>query len=95
VHGGSLVAAPDQAALLRDIFGNPFRPVAIEAAWFTRTVVALADVIRAGRVFELMPVLGDALQDAGCDRDELLDHCRGAGPHAAGCWLLDGLLRTE
>jgi hypothetical protein len=51
-------------------------------------------VIRAGRVFELMPVLGDALQDAGCDRAELLDHCRDPGPHAAGCWLLDGLLRT-
>jgi hypothetical protein len=95
VHGGSLVAAPDQAALLRELFGNPFRPVPIEHAWRTSTVVGLARVIRAGRVFELMPVLGDALQDAGCDLAELLDHCRDPGSHAAGCWLLDGLLRTE
>jgi hypothetical protein len=88
---GSPVSAADQVALLRELFENPFRPVAIELAWLTPTVLTLAHVIQAKRAFDLLAVLGDALQDAGCDRAEVLDHCYGPGPHAAGCWLVDRL----
>lgn len=85
------VGAGDQVALLRELFGNPFRPVEIEPAWLTATVRTLAHLVRTERAFELMPVLGDALQDAGCERAEVLDHCYGPGPHALGCWLVDAL----
>ena len=88
---GAPVGDVEQGALLRELFENPFRPIPVAREWGTPTVVTLARVIRAERAFELMPVLGDALQDAGCDRSEILEHCYGPGPHAAGCWLVDRL----
>ncbi|HEY1189490.1 MAG TPA: hypothetical protein VGE74_17695 [Gemmata sp.] len=78
-----------QAALLRDVFGNPFRPAAFAPEWRTDTVVALAAQMYETRSFEAMPILGDALQDAGCDSDEVLSHCRGPGPHVRGCFVAD------
>jgi hypothetical protein len=81
-----------QCDLIRDIFGNPFRAVALEPSWLTSTVVALADGIYAERAFDRLPILADALQDAGCDTGDVLDHCRGPGPHARGCWVVDLLL---
>jgi hypothetical protein len=95
VPGGAPAGDPDQAALLRELFDNPFRPFALADRWLTGTVVTLATVIHANRAFELMPVLGDALQDAGCESTQVLDHCYGPGPHAVGCWLVDRLLRKE
>ena len=95
VRCGSPVSSADQVALLHDIFGNPFGPVGIAGAWLTSTVRALARVIHADRAFHLMPVLGDALQDAGCTRAEVLERCYGSGLHAAGCWLVDRLLGKE
>jgi hypothetical protein len=80
------------ADLLRDIFGNPFRPVRIKPAWLTSDVLALARGIYADLAFDRMPILADALQDAGCDHDEVLAHCREAREHARGCWLVDALL---
>jgi hypothetical protein len=79
-------------ALLRDIAGNPFRPVALDPNWLTSTVVALAKGIYEERAFDRMPILADALQDAGCDSDEVLTHCRGSGPHVRGCWVVDLIL---
>jgi len=76
----------------RDIFGNPFRPVAIDPRWQTETVVALATGIYAERAFDRMPILADALEDVGCDRADILNHCRGDGPHVRGCWVVDLLL---
>jgi cell wall assembly regulator SMI1 len=84
-----------QAALIRDIFGNPFRPAAIDAAWRTPTAVALAGQMYESRDFGAMPILADALQDAGCDNEEVLDHCRGPGPHVRGCWVVDLVLGKE
>jgi hypothetical protein len=78
-----------QADLLRDIFGNPFRPVAVDPAWRTSAVVALATGIYDERAFDRMPILADALEDAGCDNDDILDHCRGPNPHVRGCWVVD------
>jgi hypothetical protein len=81
-----------QCHLLRDIFGNPFRPVAVDPAWLTSDVLALAQGIYDERAFDRMPILADALQDAGCDNDDILNHCRGPGPHVRGCWVVDLLL---
>jgi hypothetical protein len=81
-----------QADLLREIFGNPFRPVALDPAWLTSTVTALAKQMYESGDFSLMPVLADALQDAGCDNADVLDHCRGSGPHVRGCWVVDLVL---
>jgi hypothetical protein len=80
--------------LLHDIFGPlPFRDVAIAPEWLTSTVTALARGIYDEKAFERMPILADALQDAGCDNDEILNHCRAAGwEHVRGCWVVDLLL---
>jgi hypothetical protein len=80
------------ANLVRDIFGDPFRPVQLDPRWRTSTVLTLAEGIYADRAFDRLPILADALMDAGCDNDQLLDHCRGAGPHVRGCWAIDLLL---
>lgn len=84
--------AREQAGLFRDIFGNPFRPVAFDPGWRTSTVAALAEQMYGSRDFPPMPILADALQDAGCDNEDVLAHCRGAGPHVRGCWGVDLLL---
>jgi hypothetical protein len=82
-----------QADLARDILGPlAFRPTTLEAAWLTPTVVQLAQGIYDDRAFDRLPILADALQDAGCDSDEVLGHCRGPGPHAKGCWVVDLVL---
>ena len=81
--------------LIRDIFGNPFRPVAFSPSWRTSTVLALASQMYESRDFGAMPILADALQDAGCDSAEVLDHCRGEGPHVRGCWVVDLVLGKE
>jgi hypothetical protein len=59
---------------------------------FTSTAVALARGIYEDRAFDRMPILADALQDAGCDNEDILDHCRGPEPHVRGCWVVDLLL---
>jgi hypothetical protein len=85
-----------QTALLRDIFGNPFRPAALDPAWRTSTAVALAKHIYESRDFSAMPILADALQDADCDNVEILDHCRDAKQvHVRGCWVVDLVLGKE
>ena len=73
-------------------FGDPRRPVAIDSGWRTSTVLALARGMYESRDFGAMPILADALQDAGCDSDDILNHCRGPGPHVRGCWVVDLVL---
>ena len=80
------------SVLFRDIVGNPFRPVAFDPAWRTSTVLALAEGIYADRAFDRLPILADALEDAGCDHPDILQHCRGEGPHVRGCWIVDLIL---
>jgi hypothetical protein len=78
--------------LLREVFGNPFRPLDF-APWRTGTAVALARTMYESQDFGAMPILADALQDAGCDNAEVLSHCRDASQvHARGCWVVDGVL---
>jgi hypothetical protein len=81
-----------QSDFLRDIFGNPFRPISLDPAWLTTDVLALARGIYDERAFDRMPILADALQDAGCDNANVLNHCRGDGPHVRGCWVVDLVL---
>jgi hypothetical protein len=84
------------ANLLRDIFGNPFRPAAVSSEWRTSTAIALAKHIYEARDFAQMPILADALQDAGCDNADILNHCRDAnGVHVRGCWVVDLVLGKE
>ena len=83
------------AGLMRDIVGNPFRPVTLDPRWLTPNVVALAQTIYDERAFERMPILADALMDAGCDSADVLEHCRKGGEHVRGCWVVDLLLGKE
>jgi hypothetical protein len=89
----------NQAALLRDMFGLlPFRPVTIDPAWLRwnwGTVPAIARRVYDERAFYDLPILADALTDAGCDNQEMIDHCRSEGPHVRGCWVLDLLLGKQ
>jgi hypothetical protein len=89
----------DQIAFMRDVFGlldtgyyeaSSFRP-----AWRSGAAVALAREMHESRDFSAMPVLADALLDAGCDSEQVLAHCRGPGPHARGCWAVDLVLGKE
>jgi hypothetical protein len=84
-----------QAVLLRDIVGNPFSPLTASPEWLTTTTVSIARQMYETRDFSAMPIVADALQDAGCDNDDILNHCRGPGPHVRGCWVVDLILGKE
>ena len=81
-----------QVAALRCIFGNPFKPVAVEPSWLTSDVLALARGIYEEKAFDRCPILADALQDAGCANEDALNHLRHDANHVRGCWALDLLL---
>ncbi len=85
-----------QSVLARCVFGNPFRPVAFSPEWRTSTTTAIAQEMYESRDFSAMPILADALQDAGCDSDDVLNHCRDANQvHVRGCWVVDFVLGNE
>jgi hypothetical protein len=87
-----------QADLLRCVFGNPFNPPpsvpASVLAWNSGTISKLAETIYQGRAFERLPVLADALEEAGLTDPIILGHCRGGGLHARGCFALDLAMGT-
>jgi hypothetical protein len=92
-------ANAEATALLRDVFGNPLRRVAVDPAWLSATVVSLAEAAYEERIRpegELDPVrlalLADALEEAGCADTNILTHLRGPGPHVRGCWVVDLIL---
>ena len=83
-------------AVIHEIFGNPFRPVAFNSGWRTSDVMLLAQGIYDAKAFDRMPILADALQDAGCNSDDLLTHFRDTTvTHVRGCWALDSVLGKE
>jgi hypothetical protein len=84
-----------QAKALHDIFGNPFSPIHLNPSWLTSTVHCLVSGIYSEKAFDRMPILADALQDAGCDNAEVLNHCRQPGEHVRGCWVVDLLMGTQ
>jgi hypothetical protein len=81
-----------KAQVIRCVAGNPFRAPAFDPSWRTSTVLALAEGIHADRAFDRLPILADALEDAGCDNHHVLDHCRRDWSHARGCWVVDLVL---
>ncbi len=97
--------ASAHSALIHDIFGNPFRPVARDLnwlAWNGGTVTKIAKAIYDERELPSghldparLAILADALEEAGCNDTDILAHCRSDGPHVRGCWLIDLLLGKE
>jgi hypothetical protein len=84
-----------QGILLHDVFGNPFRPAPLDPSWLAwkgGVIRKLAQAIYDDRAFARLPVLADALEDAGCTDAAILGHCRGPGEHVRGCWVVDLLL---
>jgi hypothetical protein len=88
-----------QCQLLRDIFFLlPFHPATVAPSWLAwndRTLPKLAEAIYQERAFDHLPILGDALKEAGCREPVILNHCRGPGPHVRGCWAVDLILGKE
>jgi hypothetical protein len=84
-----------QSELLREILGNPFRPARPDPDGLRRdcgAAVQIGQAIYEEQAFEQLPILADALEEAGCTDADLLAHLRGPGPHARGCWALDLVL---
>jgi hypothetical protein len=81
-----------QLSLLQEIIGNPFRRPNFDQALRCPAVIDLAQSVYDERAFERLPILADALQNAGCENEQLLTHCRQPGPHVRGCWALDLVL---
>ena len=97
---GPAVCEPERAAqrdLLRDLC-NPFHAGLVDAAllsWNGGTVPRLAGAIYEERRFGDLPILADALEEAGCTDHDLLRHCRSGGEHVRGCWAVDLLLGRD
>jgi len=84
-----------QCNVVRDLFGNPFRPISADATWLSATVRSVATAIYDERAFDRLPILADALEDAGCENVDILNHCRQPAVHARGCWVVDTLLGKD
>ena len=83
----------NQASVVREIVGNPFAPHEFDPQWRTSTVHDLTVTIDDERSWQKLPILADALEDAGCDDTEMLDHCRAEHAiHHRGCWVIDSIL---
>ena len=84
------------ALLVRDLFRpETFASVTISPAWLAwndGTVIKIAQAVYDERAFDRLPILADALEDAGCDDADILRHCREPGEHVRGCWVVDLLL---
>jgi hypothetical protein len=94
-----LIESIVQCNLLRDIFSlRPFQPAKLSPPWLTMdgsNPRKLAQTIYDERSFDRLPILADALEEAGCTDPDILAHCRGPGPHVRGCWVVDLLLGKE
>jgi hypothetical protein len=94
----AIAGVGEQTALLRELFGNPFRAPFLDLAWLAwngGTVRRIGRAVYDDATFEQLPVLADALEDAGCTDRTLLGHLPGPGPHVRGCWVLDLILGKE
>jgi hypothetical protein len=104
----SMAELTEQASFVRDLFGNPFHPYppgedarrweeerSRWLRWNENTVPNLAAALYAERRFSDLPILADALEDAGCTDSPLLSHCRQPGAHVRGCWVVDLLLKKS
>jgi hypothetical protein len=96
-EGADLPEINKQVKFVRCIFGSlPFHSIVLESARLSATVTSLAAGIYQERAFDRLPILADALEDAGCDNQDVLSHLRGGGvDHVRGCWPVDLLLAKE
>jgi hypothetical protein len=89
---------PVEVVKLRDIFGNPFRPITLDPAWLTwhdGLLVSMAQRMYESGDFTDLPILADVLEEAGCTNQDILGHCRSRGQHVRGCWVIDLLLGNQ
>ncbi len=94
----SVADESQQRSWIRELAGNPYRPAVLDPTWLgwnDGCVGKLARVLDAERRFEDLPILADALEDAGCTETMLLEHLRSSGPHCHGCWALDTVLGRQ
>jgi hypothetical protein len=97
-EGQQAVEQESQCRLLRCLFGNPFRPFTCDPTWRTwhgGLLISMARQMYDSRDFSDMPILADALEEAGCTNQDILGHCRSRGQHVRGCWVVDALLGKE
>jgi hypothetical protein len=83
------------AGLVRDVFGDPFRPAFFDPSWLhwhDGSLVQMAQTFYDQRTFADLSILADGLEAAGCTDAGILPHCRKRGDHVRGCWVLDLLL---
>jgi hypothetical protein len=78
--------------LLREVFGDPFQRLAFASVWRSPQALALARAVYEDRSWHELPLLADALEEAGCTEETVLSHLRGPGPHVRGCWPVDLIL---
>ncbi len=78
-----------QEAVFRDIVGDPVHPIPFDPRWLTSDVLGVARGIYDDKAHVRLPILADALMDAGCEDEQIIGHCRGRGPHVRGCWVVD------
>ena len=76
-------------ATVREVLGEDGTRARLSPEWLTFDVRALAQGIHRDQAFDRLPILADALQDAGCDDETVLTHCRRPGGHVRGCWVVD------
>jgi hypothetical protein len=99
VEMGRMRAAAEQAQFIRCIFGPlPFRPITLDPAWLTwqdGLLVSMAQQMYESGDFTDLPILADALEEAGCTDADILSHCRSGGEHVRGCWVVDALLGKQ
>lgn len=86
---------PEAANAIRELWANPSVRLRFLPEWRTSTVIDLANQVFHERDFEVMPILADALQDAGCDNEKVLAHCRAPEAHLPGCWAIDLILGLD
>lgn len=93
--GGDLLSVlgvyPD-GGTIAEVIPSPFRPVPFDPCWRSSDALGVAEGVYAERAWDLLPILADALADAGCEEESILSHCRGGGLHVRGCWVLDLVL---
>jgi hypothetical protein len=90
------IPSPRQVQLARDLFGNPFQHIRVDPSWLNdRNVQRLAQSTYDEQRFDILPILAEALERAGCTNIDLLSHCRRPGEHWRGCWVIDLLLAKE
>jgi hypothetical protein len=96
-HEGTVDSTIQHHAVIAEILGPQFLPKVAPAwlVWNDGTVRKLAQTVYDDRRYDLLPILADALEEAGCGNADMLAHCRGPGPHVRGCWVVDLLLGKE